>query len=297
MIKNVYSIDSDRDCMAPAARMDLHVHTLLSGGDLTLYQQFVFARRHGITGIAVTDRDVLPDIERAREMAEYTGVQLIPGVEITAGWKGHEVHVLAYNMDCSDGALRRRLEQIRTSRVTHIEIMLYKLRKRGMDLSLDSVRRAASEQAPLGSIHLARAMLAGGYIQSLRDAFTDQLIGVDGECYFPTSLFPVTEIIELIRVAGGIPVIAHPGLHNHRCGFNEDEIRTMKDAGLLGIEVLHPCHSPADEQRYGAMARTLGLFIAGGSSCRGPNYDPPVTNTVGIPSELLHPIWRQVIPA
>ena len=91
MIPEAYRVEDSDLTVNGSKRIDLHVHTFVSGGDMTLYQQFAFARRHGISAIAVTDRDVLPDVEQADYLAEHVGVQFIPGVEITAGWKGNEI--------------------------------------------------------------------------------------------------------------------------------------------------------------------------------------------------------------
>jgi predicted metal-dependent phosphoesterase TrpH len=259
--------------------------------------QFAYARGAGLTSIAITDRDILPDMDEGIALSRYYGVGFIPGVELTVGWEGNEVHLLAYNVDCGNRLLRTRLAHTAASREAHTQIMLYKLRKQGFPLQLSDVEREAPRGALLSRIHIAHALIRLGFIAALRDAFTEKLIGVDGECYHPTGTLPAMEMIRLVESAGGVPVLAHPGLYNDRAGIAEEEIAAMKDAGLRGVEVLHACHTPDDEHRYTAIARRLDLRMTGGSACRGVNYDPIINFKVCVPEEFVHGLCREVAAA
>ncbi len=264
-------------------KIDLHVHTLASEGMLTLASQFAYAKGNGLACIAVTDRDLLPDVPEGERCAAQFNVEYIPGIEITAGLDGEEVHILGYGIDPAHRELRHKVDLIRQSRQAHVQIMLYKLNQHGIPLRLEDVQ-VHSPGCP-GRVHLARALVERGYVRSLRDAFSSRLLGVDGECYFPSSHVSADEVIALIADAGGAAVLAHPAVYHRRLGMGEEEIERLAEAGLGGIESRHPCHSPAVAERYERIAARLGLFVTGGSGCRGVNFDPVISPRVELPAE------------
>jgi 3',5'-nucleoside bisphosphate phosphatase len=273
--------------MACDRQVDLHVHTLASEGQVTLSNQFAYAKGSGLHAIALTDLDTLPDIEECQSLSSRFGVEFIPGVEISAGWQGSEVHVLGYHIDPQHRRMRERLAQILASRAAHVQIMLYKLNKHGINLQFSDIQNQALHSTFVGRVHIARAMAERGYIETTREAFTERYISVDGECYYPTSWLPAIDAISLIRDAGGIAVLAHPGLYNHRAGLHEGDIIALSDAGLRGLEVLHACHTKDEVRRYSDIAHRLDLIITDGSSCRGVNYDPVVNYKPYLSEEIL----------
>ncbi len=271
-----------------ATKIDLHVHTLASEGMLTLASQFAYAKGNGLACIAVTDRDLLPDVADGERCAAQYHVEYIPGIEITAGLDGEEVHILGYRIDPSHRGLCHKVDLIRQSRQAHVQIMLYKLNQHGIPLTLEDVH-GHSPGCP-GRVHIARALAERGYVNSLKDAFSSRLLGVDGECYYPSSRVSAEDIIALIADAGGAAVLAHPAVYHRRLGMGEEEIERLAEAGLGGIESRHPCHSPAMAERYERMAAKLGLFVTGGSGCRGVNFDPVICPRVELPAECPLPL-------
>jgi predicted metal-dependent phosphoesterase TrpH len=268
-------------------RVDLHVHTLASEGQVTLSNQFAYAKGSGLCAIALTDLDVLPDVEECQSLSTHFGVEFVPGVEISAGWEGSEVHILGYYIDTHHRRLRERLAHILAARAAHVQIMLYKLNRQGINLQFRDIQNQAMHSAFVGRVHIARAMAERGYIDTPREAFTERYISVDGECYYPTSSLPALDAISLIRDAGGIAVLAHPALYNHRSGLHEADIAAMKDTGLRGLEVVHACHTNDELRRYTDIANRLDLIITGGSSCRGVNYDSVVNYKPYLNEEIL----------
>ena len=72
------------------------------------------------------------------------------------------------------------------------------------------------------------------------------------------------------RGAGGIPVLAHPGaLGIHRDDELEKLLLELKDAGLQGIEVYYPDHSPRQQTMYERLAMRNGLVMTGGTDFHG----------------------------
>ena len=68
----------------------------------------------------------------------------------------------------------------------------------------------------------------------------------------------------MILDAGGVPALAHPGTTRR-----DDLIPRLVEAGLAGIEVWHPRHSPAQVLKYQELARGIGLVATGGSDFHG----------------------------
>ena len=267
--------------------IDLHLHTLASEGLLSLENQFAYAVGRGLSAIAVTDRDVLPDTAEAARLARQYGLACIPGTEITAGYKGEEIHILGYQIDPASAALVKTVRRIQEARMAHVQIMVYKLNQQGIRIQLEDVKRQALSPPYLGRLHIARALVERGYIGALRDAFSDKLIGIDGDCYYPTSLVPAVEIISTIREGGGIPVLAHPGVYHRRLGLSIEELEELREAGLKGIEAYHPCHSGAVADAFAGLGRNMNLLVTGGSGCRGVNYDPILRSQVDVPDHCL----------
>jgi predicted metal-dependent phosphoesterase TrpH len=278
-------------------RADLHIHTLASDGQLTLASQFAYARGNGLAAIAVADLDVLPDPEEGKRFGSLHGVEFIPGVEITAGWEGHEIHILGYHVDPGHRQLRLTLDHLLASREAHVQIMLYKLNRLDVRVRWDDVRNQALHARSISRVHIARAMAERGFISSPREAFSERYIGVDGECYYPTTSLPALDVITLLTEAGGCPVLAHPALHNHHQGFSEEEVLRMKTAGLKGLEVHHACHTPEDVERYARMAQRLGLLMTGGSGCRGVDYAPVVNYRAGVSQAVAEHLIRKAVAA
>ncbi|MFN0157661.1 MAG: PHP domain-containing protein [Bacteroidota bacterium] len=278
-------------------RVDLHVHTLASEGQLTLSNQFAYAQGSGLRAIAVADLDVLPDVEQGRTLSAQFGVEFIPGVEISAGWEGSEIHILGYYIDPHHRRMRERLSHMLASREAHVQIMIYKLKKENIRLEYADILHHAAHSSYVGRVHIARAMVEKGYIGTPREAFTEKYIGVDGDCYYPTSSLSVLDAIDLILDAGGIAVLAHPALYNHRAGITEPDIMKMKDAGLRGLEVFHACHTGEEARRYDDIARKLNLIATGGSACRGVNYDPVVNYKPFVSEDVLTELIQKPVAA
>jgi len=279
--------------LVPAQLVDLHAQTLASEGIVTLSNQFAYAKASGLRAIAITDLDVLPDIEEAQTLSLRHGVDFVPGIEISAGWAGSEVHIIGYCIDAQHPKLREKLSQVLTSRIAHMHIMLYKLGQHGINLSYEDLQNQRVSSVFIGRIDIARAMVEKGYISKPREAFTDRLIGVDGECYYPTHTLSASNAISLIIEAGGIAVLAHPALYNHRAGLDEEDIQILREAGLRGIEALHACHTPYEVRLYSDIANRLDLLITGGSGCRGVNYDKIVNYKPYIGNNVLHDLRRK----
>ena len=253
----------------PGARADLHVHSSASDGSLEPQEVVRLAAHSGLSAIALTDHDTVDGVPAAARAAAEVGIHLIPAVELTSYIDGEdrsgelEVHLIGLFVDTAAPHFVAELERLREVRVARVKKMSEKLRNLGFQLDSEDVLSRALGGS-VGRVHVAQEMVQQGICDDIREAF-DHYIGADGPAYVPKERLTPVEAIELVRSAGGCPVLAHPGLTEDA----EDLLEHLAAAGLAGVEVHCPCHTPEDERRFLDVARRLGLAVSGGSDFHG----------------------------
>lgn len=245
-------------------KFDLHTHTTASDGTDTPAQLIERAAQAGFSLIAVTDHDTLGGLAEAEAAGKRLGVQVIPGVEISAG-EEPEVHVLGYGM-----RERERLEQAlasqRAARRDRMRLMIEKLRAIGVQVDAQRVAQLSGDS--VGRPHLARALVEMGCVQDVREAFA-RYLSPGKPAYVPREKLTVPQAIRLLRECGATPVIAHPGQNRGASFWMRERLNALRDEGLMGLEAYHMAHSPAECLAFDRMARSLGLLVTGGSDYHG----------------------------
>lgn len=261
-------------------RADLHVHTHFSDGTFTPEKVVAHAASIGLDCIAICDHDVIDGISPALAAGERYGVEIIPGVELTAEKRGCEIHILAYFIDWQNDDFKKKLQEMQKRREIRIRDMLARLKTHKVHLSFEDVQGVGGEGS-LGRLHLATALYQKGYVKTIQDAFR-KYIGNGKPCYVvKVNLTPEKAIDEVIEV-GGIPVLAHPGVMGR-----DEYINSYVKHGLMGIEVYHSDHPPAAARRYERMARDLGLLATGGSDCHGLGKGRVLMGSVTVPYSFV----------
>ncbi len=253
--------------------IDLHTHTRYSDGTFTPSEAVALAVERGLEVVSISDHDTTEGIAEALDAAGGTGLEVVPGVEFSAEYEGGSVHVLAYWMDLADRDLQAELARLRDDRWVRGERMVRKLQDLGHPISLERVRELAVGRN-IGRPHVAQALLEAGVITTIRDAFTEELIGTGGRAYVAKHALHPVEGVRLIKRANGLAVVAHPALWRDGLPVPELLIEDMVDAGLDGIEAAHPDHGPRTASRYREMAARFGIAATGSSDCHGTRYDP-----------------------
>lgn len=243
---------------------DLHVHTTASDGLLTPQEVIDLAVQIGLKGMAITDHDTLNGLQPAIDYIRLKNIDLdfVPGIEINTDVEIGEVHILGYFIDPAGQNLRNRLEEIRCFRRERAIKMIERLAAIGLHISVEAVEGLARGDL-IGRPHIAMALKQNGYVESLREAF-DKYIAQGGPAYVPRYKFPPAEAVDLIHQAGGIAVLAHPGLIK-----DENTITDIIDLGIDGIEVYYPEHDDNQIKHYEKLAKGHGLLITGGSDFHG----------------------------
>ncbi|OPZ74313.1 MAG: Error-prone DNA polymerase [Firmicutes bacterium ADurb.Bin456] len=246
-------------------RADLHIHTTYSDGTKSPEEIVSLAKSVGLAAIAITDHDTLEGVEPAIEAGRRQNLEVIPGIELSAECKSGEIHILGYLIDLKQQEFLDKLSLFRQSRIDRMKKMIKKLRELGLEVQFNRVLEI-SGYGSLGRPHLAAALLETGAIKSTQEAF-DRYIGEGKEAYVPRYKLNPDGAIKLIRDAGGVPVLAHPGMIESTPTPEE-----LIVSGLAGLEAYHPAHSRELSAYYVRLARAKGLIITGGSDYHGPGH-------------------------
>ena len=241
---------------------DLHVHTNFSDGKFSPEEVVRTARGLGLLAVGLTDHDGVDGINPTKKAALDTGIEIIPGVEISAGIYEKEVHILGYFLDWKAPFLVEIFENMRKNRAERMRKMLELLGKENIDIDEKEVCKTECE-GTIGRLHLAHVMKEKGFVKSIQEAF-GKYIGDGQPCHVKHKRLEYDKAIHMIRKAGGVPVLAHPGLSKVDRYLTE-----MIDAGIKGIEVFHSNHYAQDEKKYLKYAEKYSLIPTGGSDCHG----------------------------
>ncbi|HET7237061.1 MAG TPA: PHP domain-containing protein [Actinomycetota bacterium] len=252
--------------------IDLHTHSNRSDGTFEPAEVVRLAAERGLDVVALTDHDTTTGLEEAASTGAEVGVEVVPGVEFSAEHQRTSVHVLCYWMDVADADLQAELQRLRDDRFRRGELMVERLQELGFDVSFERVRQISGG----GNIvrpHVAQAMVEAGVVATEKEAF-DLWIADGRPAHVAKHALDPVDAVALIRSAGGVCVLAHPGMWGDGSSVPEELIRAMAEAGMAGLEVDHPDHDDERREHYRALAVRLGLVPTGGSDCHGTRYEP-----------------------
>jgi len=280
--------------------VDLHTHSTASDGTLGPADLVRLAWERGLQAVALTDHDTIDGLAEAVAAGAELGIEVIPGVEISARHPGGSMHILGYFLDYQNARLSERLAVLKQARKDRNPQILAKLNALGIPLTMEQVERF-SGGGQIGRPHIARALFEAGYVRSLQEAF-DLYLGNQGKAYVSKFRFPPEEALGMIRDAKGVPVLAHPftlGLEDP--ALLREKLMSLKALGLAGVEVYYPEHSPEQEALCLSLARELGLLISGGSDFHGENKPEVELGRIPCQSKLTYGLvealkaWQQQV--
>ncbi|MGK2945981.1 MAG: PHP domain-containing protein [Desulfuromonadales bacterium] len=250
--------------------VDLHLHSTYSDGVLTPTELVAAAADLGLRAIALSDHDNVDGIPEALAAGRKYGVEIIPAVELSVHWQDqNDLHLLGYAFDHENAALQKTLGEFRDFRAGRNQRILANINLRLLaegrqPLDFQDVRRRAG--GTLGRPHIGQALVAGGYVRDMEEAFISYLV----PCNEPKRFFPLAEAISLIHTAGGCSVLAHPPFIN----VSDNRLLELLDAFItLGLDGLEAHSSGAGNDgidRYITMARRKNLIVTGGSDFHQP---------------------------
>jgi 3',5'-nucleoside bisphosphate phosphatase len=266
---------------------DLHLHTRFSDGTYTPEELASAAKQKGLAAIALTDHDTVEGCERTAAACHTEGIEFIPASELTAEIGEHEIHVLGYFLDTANPKLLEQLARFQQVRQDRIREMVKRINQAGVPLSVEDVFNLANCRSP-GRPHVARALVENEFCSNLDEAF-ERFLKKGKPAWVPKFKMSVGEAIELIHQAGGLAVMAHPGLTRA-----DDVIPTLAEMGMDGLECFHTKHTNGMAAQYHALADRLHLLVTGGSDCHGITKGRPLIGTVKLPYHYVERLKTRV---
>jgi hypothetical protein len=256
--------------------VDLHLHSTCSDGTYSPEEVVAHAQRHGLSALALTDHDTVEGCLPAAAVCRPAGLEFIAGTELTAEQESNELHVLGYFIDIGHSRLLAELAKFQVVRQNRIREMADRLNTLGVPLRAETVFALANCRSP-GRPHVARALVQEGFCADLDEAF-ERFLKKGKPAWVPKFKMSATEAIGLVHEAGGLAVLAHPGLNR-----TDEAIPALVEAGLDGLECFHTKHSTAMSEHYLQIADAHRLLVTGGSDCHGLSKGKPLIGTIKLP--------------
>lgn len=254
--------------------IDLHSHTTASDGDHSPTELIAHAKEIGLTAIAVTDHDTLAGLEEAIEAGQRYGVEVVPGIELSAEIDYGQCHILGLLVEPDSQIVRNRLDEVLNNRRLRNEKIMAKIRAHGVDATLEEVE-AESGGEVVARPHFAKVLLKKGFVASMQEAF-DKHLTPGGTFYVDRVRLSPEECIALIHQAGGVAILAHPNNLKRDPIATEAKIRELMAVGLDGFEARYNLHTPEENRYYLELAERLGAVTSGGSDFHGATVKPKV---------------------
>lgn len=257
------------------------MHSTASDGVYPPAELMRLAAARRLSAVALTDHDTTAGLAEAARAATEAGLEFVPGIELSARFEPHTLHLLGYFIEPDCRELQATLDQIVRWRRERNVAILDRLTIMGMNVRDDPELRDAIERESggahvLGRPHIAQALVRAGHVPSFRAAF-DRLLARGGAAYVARRTLSPREALALIHAAGGVASLAHPS-HLH-CGTQREFemlLVRLKDLGLDAVEAYHPDHQPRDTRWCVEAAHRLDLALSGGSDYHGrPGVAPP----------------------
>lgn len=252
--------------------IDLHCHTNVSDNSYSIEEVLQIAHQNHVDKLAITDHDTTLGLNRALDLGEKIGIEIIPGIEISAYdfQRNRRAHILGLFVQPGHPALETLCRPLRETRQSASQQMVEKLIQSGYDISWEQVAQLAEGGTGVYKQHIMHALILKGYTDAIYSPLYKTLFfrgdsdHPQGTAFIPIRYIDVKQAIHAILAAGGVPVLAHPGQFD-----NFSAVPGWVREGLEGIEVYHPLHNEQAEQKAAHLAEKYNLVQTGGSDFHG----------------------------
>lgn len=251
-------------------KFDLHSHTTVSDGTFTPTDLVKKAIDEGFEYLAITDHDNIGGIKEAQRVADGSGLTIIPGVEISVEYGPGTMHMCGYFVDLDNAYFNEKLNFVQDARRNRNPKIVQKLRDAGFDITMEEIEAVAGGKQ-VGRPHFATVLFEKGYVKTKQEAF-DKYLDKSAPCYVNKERLSLEESIKSIKMAGGIPVIAHPiqlGLKDEQA--YDEMIGYLKEKGVIGVEAYTSRQTEEENEMFYNLAKKHDMMITGGSDFHGAN--------------------------
>ena len=270
-----------------SGHVDLHLHSTASDGVLSPTEVVREVAARGLRGLSLTDHDTADGIEEAAAEARRLDLEFLIGAELSANAPGKSIHILAYGFDLADPGMRSFFRDFRADRLRRTHEIVKRLQVLGVGLTVDDVLAEAGEGVPTRA-HVGRALVAGGWVQEENEAFR-RYIARGKPAFVEKKPTPPEQVIELVREAGGVTILAHPGRD-----FTQLDLAGWMDSGLSGVEILHRRNDSGVRRMLETFAADRDLLRGGGSDWHGTDSGAP-PGSQNVPTEWMRAIAARCV--
>ena len=249
--------------------VDLHTHSVYSDGTATPAELIKTAAACKLKGLSLTDHDTVEGVAEMLRLGREYAVEVISGIEFSTIHGRYSLHILGYGIDPDNKTLTERLGLIQTGRIKRNINILRKLNELGIEISNEELA-CLSSCGQAGRPHIGRLLMDKGYVKTMNEAF-DRYLGKNKSAWCSRFAYTAAETIAIIHEAGGVAVLAHPGVLDNSMKVQPQIIRELKEHQLDGLEIYYPSHSRKMKKRLKGLARQYDLIATGGSDYHGGN--------------------------
>lgn len=248
--------------------IDLHTHTTASDGSLSPAEVVALAEKTGLKAVAITDHDTIDGLAEALDAGRGLDMEVVPGVEISVTKPGGgSMHVVGLWVDPGDPGLNDGLAWLQEARAMRNPKIAANLQGLGLDVTMEEVEAVAGG-GQVGRPHFAQLMVEKGMVANRQEAF-GRYLARGAPAYEEKARFEPGPAMKLLRGAGALPILAHPGLLNLHPAVLAELAEELKGMGLGGLEAYYSEHDLATQRRLISLAARLGLAVSGGSDFHG----------------------------
>lgn len=277
--------------------IDLHTHSTFSDGCLSPTELVRLAVHRKIRVLALTDHDTVQGLPEFLSAGKDHGLEVVPGIEISTYHGEHSLHILGYGICHTSTDLEKSLLWIQEARKLRNDKILAKLQILGIPISPQELADQGIGQ--IGRPHIASILVKKGIVKTAQECFV-RFLRRGGAAFVEQERPEVEKVIAMIRDAGGVSFLAHPGTLDPSLKIIPDLVKNLKDLGLQGIEAYYPSHSSSANNAIRKLATDLHLLISGGTDFHGDTRSTaPLggsTGTVRIPAEIWPPLKKHLQP-
>ena len=253
---------------------DLHLHSIYSDGTDTPDELIILAKNNNIKVISIADHDSISGYKNITLCDSE--IKIIPAIEISTILEHNYLHILGYYIDTDSKELTKYIQRISFEKTENTRINFENAINKGcFQYDWERVLKLNTNQPRISGIHVVYAMQKDNYIidgMELWDMF-HKYFWAESPDFIPTEKAAVYDAIDIIKKAGGIPIIAHP-----KSIKNDNMVNNLLQYGAQGLEVFHPIHTKEDVNKYQQLAEQKQVYISGGTDWHGKNNGVEVTH-------------------
>ncbi len=270
---------------------DLHMHSIFSDGRHTPEELVDMAVGNGVNLVSLTDHDEIAGNKRMRAAAEKAGIDFVTGIEISARWGGKEIHVVGLDFDENYEPLSKFVEQVQKNRAERAKKIAEKLESYGFHGAYEGAMQYVTNPRLMSRTHFAAWLSNTGAVKNWQEAF-DKWLGTGRPAYAALDSISVPDAVKLIKEAGGIPVLAHPGRYNLEGWKLQALLDDFRAAGGNVIEVTTGSHKPEDVPVFTRIAREQNYEVSTGSDFHRKDIRCEIGKQGALAPDLP-PVWKK----